>query len=90
MRFISISIRDSYASQTSSNFPVSALSILATSSGNYQDVVDATIMRANTVYREFLHSDVGAGFNGKVGLFVCLSVFSVCVFVVCVCVCLLL
>jgi hypothetical protein len=31
-------------------------------------MVDATITRANTVYREFVNSETGAGFNGEVSL----------------------
>ncbi|XP_028400349.1 protein retinal degeneration B-like isoform X2 [Dendronephthya gigantea] len=52
--------------QPSFNFPVSSLSILAACSSGYSEMIDATITRANTVYREFLNSDAGAGFIGEV------------------------
>ena len=55
-------------STASCNFPVSSLPILAACSSNFSEMIDVTITRANTVYREFLQSEVGNGFNGEVSL----------------------
>jgi hypothetical protein len=61
-------VSDSQPSLASFNFPVSSLPILASCSSNFDEMIEATITRANTVYREFLNSETGAGFNGEVSL----------------------
>lgn len=51
---------------SSFNFPVSSLPILAACSSGFGEVVDRAVTEANNVYREFITSEAGAGFNGEV------------------------
>ncbi|XP_038055386.1 protein retinal degeneration B-like isoform X2 [Patiria miniata] len=48
--------------------PLGALPILATSSPEYPELVLATINNMNKVYLDFLHSEVGRGFDGQVSV----------------------
>lgn len=47
-------------------FPISAVPLLASKSAEYQDAVITVANRTNKVYRDFLLSDEGQGFNGQV------------------------
>lgn len=46
--------------------PLGAIALFASSSAEYQDHVNTTISRANSVYHEFLNSPEGRGFTGQV------------------------
>ncbi|GBM43212.1 Membrane-associated phosphatidylinositol transfer protein 1 [Araneus ventricosus] len=48
------------------SIPLGALPLFAVSSPEYQEHVTAVINAANEVYKEFLNSDDGMGFNGQV------------------------
>ncbi|GFV52968.1 protein retinal degeneration B [Trichonephila clavipes] len=48
------------------SIPLGALPLFAVSSPEYQEHVTAVINAANEVYKEFLQSDEGTGFNGQV------------------------
>ncbi|GIY96481.1 protein retinal degeneration B [Caerostris extrusa] len=48
------------------SIPLGALPLFAISSPEYQENVTAVITAANEVYKEFLQSDEGIGFNGQV------------------------
>lgn len=50
----------------SSSFPLSAISLMVSSSPFYDDAVNSMIVSINMVYREFLRSDEGQGFRGEV------------------------
>lgn len=52
----------------SSSFPLSAISLMVSSSPFYNDAVNSMVVAANMVYREFLKSDEGQGFRGEVCL----------------------
>ena len=52
----------------SSSFPLSAISLMVSSSPFYNDAVNSMVVAANMVYREFLKSDEGQGFRGEVGM----------------------
>ena len=69
---------DFQPSPASSNFPVSSLPILAACSSSFSEMIDLTITRANTIYREFLHSEVGNSFNGEVS-YLCFNFCWCCV-----------
>ena len=47
-------------------FPISAVPLMTTQSPEYQDSLVTVANRANKVYRDFLLSDDGNGFNGQV------------------------
>ncbi|XP_054706761.1 LOW QUALITY PROTEIN: protein retinal degeneration B-like [Uloborus diversus] len=57
------------------SIPLGALPLFAISSPEYQETVTAVINAANEVYKEFLQSEDGTGFNGQV-IFVADSVAS--------------
>ncbi|XP_072356501.1 membrane-associated phosphatidylinositol transfer protein 1-like, partial [Scyliorhinus torazame] len=48
--------------------PLAALPLLATSSAQYRDAVNAVIARSNQVFAEFLKSEEGTNFKGQVCL----------------------
>ncbi|KFM61933.1 Protein retinal degeneration B, partial [Stegodyphus mimosarum] len=48
------------------SIPLGALPLFAVSSPEYQETVTAVINASNEVYREFLRSEEGTGFNGQV------------------------
>lgn len=50
------------------SIPISALPLFAISSFDYFDTVVSVINQCNRVYKEFINSDEGRGFNGKVCL----------------------
>ena len=50
----------------SSNFPLSAISLMVSSSPFYDESVNSMVAATNMVYREFLKSDEGQGFRGEV------------------------
>lgn len=50
----------------SSNFPLSAISLMVSSSPFYDEAVNSMVAATNMVYREFLKSDEGQGFRGEV------------------------
>lgn len=51
---------------THDSVPIGAIPILAGCSHDYKDIVSNVIRMANQVYREFIKSDEGFGFNGRV------------------------
>lgn len=55
-------------SHTFNSIPISALPLFAVSSFDYQENVIQTINECNKIYQEFIKSDDGKGFNGKVCL----------------------
>lgn len=52
------------------SIPLGALPLFAVSGPDYQENVTAVITAANEVYKEFLHSEEGSGFNGQVSCFI--------------------
>lgn len=50
----------------SSSFPLSAISLMVSSSPFYDEAVNSMVVATNMVYREFLRSDEGQGFRGEV------------------------
>lgn len=48
------------------SIPLGALPLFAVSTPDYQENVTTVINAANEVYKEFLHSEEGNGFNGQV------------------------
>ncbi|XP_068678065.1 protein retinal degeneration B-like [Montipora foliosa] len=52
----------------SSSFPLSAISLMVSSSPFYNEAVNSMVVTANMVYRDFLKSDEGQGFRGEVCL----------------------
>ncbi|XP_071093822.1 protein retinal degeneration B-like [Haliotis cracherodii] len=46
--------------------PLGAIALFASSSTEYQDHVNTTVVRANQVFQEFLSSDEGRGFAGQI------------------------
>ncbi|KAK7476710.1 hypothetical protein BaRGS_00032047, partial [Batillaria attramentaria] len=65
---------DSHASEegnlagTQDFVPLGAIALFASSSADYQDYVNSTVSRANTVYADFINSPEGRGFSGQVCL----------------------
>lgn len=55
------------------SIPLGALPLFAISGPEYQENVTTVITAANEVYKEFLHSEEGNGFNGQVS---CLFKYS--------------
>lgn len=53
-------------SVTHDSVPIGAIPILAGCSHDYKDIVSNVIRMANQVYKEFIKSDEGFGFNGRV------------------------
>lgn len=49
-------------------FPISSVPLLATQSLEYQDALTTVANRANKVFRDFLLTDEGHGFNGQVSI----------------------
>lgn len=52
----------------SSSFPLSAISLMVSSSPFYYEAVNSMVVATNMAYREFLKSDEGQGFRGEVCL----------------------
>ena len=50
----------------SSSFPLSAISLMVSSSPFYYEAVNSMVEATNMVYRDFLKSDEGQGFRGEV------------------------
>ncbi|KAL2096122.1 hypothetical protein ACEWY4_008270 [Coilia grayii] len=59
---------ESCVSTSVDHLPLAALPLLAIAAPHYQDAVATVIARANHVYRSFLQSPDGQGFNGQVCL----------------------
>ena len=51
----------------SSSFPLSAISLMVSSSPFYDEAVNSMVVATNMAYKEFLRSDDGQGFRGEVG-----------------------
>lgn len=51
---------------THDSVPIGAIPILAGCSHDYKDIVSSVIRMGNQVYRDFIKSDEGFGFNGRV------------------------
>ena len=51
----------------SSSFPLSAISLMVSSSPFYDEAVNSMVVATNMAYKEFLRSDEGQGFRGEVG-----------------------
>jgi len=60
---------------THDSVPIGAIPILAGCSHDYKDIVSNVIRMANQVYREFIKSDEGFGFNGRVYFIGLLNLF---------------
>lgn len=59
---------------THDSIPIGAIPILAGCSHDYKDLVSNVIRMGNQTYRDFIKSDEGFGFNGRVyliGLYNC-------------------
>ncbi|KAJ7387243.1 Membrane-associated phosphatidylinositol transfer protein 2 [Desmophyllum pertusum] len=52
----------------SSSFPLSAISLMVSSSPFYDEAVNAMVVATNMVYQDFLKSEEGQGFRGEVCL----------------------
>lgn len=50
----------------SSSFPLSAISLMVSSSPFYVDAVNSMVAATNMAYRDFLKSEEGQGFRGEV------------------------
>ena len=50
----------------SSSFPLSAISLMVSSSPFYDEAVNAMVVATNMVYQDFLKSEEGQGFRGEV------------------------
>lgn len=50
----------------SSSFPLSAISLMVSSSPFYDEAVNSLVAATNVAYKEFLRSDEGQGFRGEV------------------------
>lgn len=64
---------------THDSVPIGAIPILAGCSHDYRDIVSNVIRMANQVYREFIKSDEGFGFNGRVYFIGVYNYFILCV-----------
>lgn len=64
--FSDVASLNSGFTQVSSSFPLSAISLMVSSSPFYDEAVNSMVVATNMVYREFLKSNEGQGFRGEV------------------------